>query len=124
MFVSTKWCFNSRIVNAVENCQEHIISIFFLTSMKISGNQMIVVLHVATVLKSFKIVFLLSTFSPLFAQIYVIYNLLWGEHIVILTCLNVIRDFEIISNLSEKDLFIVMIARSWTIQALLRINLV
>lgn len=45
---------------------------------------------------NFQSVFLLNTFSPLFAQTDIIYNnnILQGEHIDVMTCLNVIRDFE------------------------------
>lgn len=47
-----------------------------------------------TILGSFQTVFLLNTFSPLFACTDVMFNVLQTEHADIMTCLNIVRDFE------------------------------
>lgn len=90
--------FHSRLVNTTETNREQIILYFSNVHDNIDdqwkATDRCAAYGFVQFLESFQNVFLLNTFSPLFSQTDVIYNVLQSESVDIMTCLNVIRDFE------------------------------
>lgn len=97
-FAPTRWCFTSRLVNTVETYREHIVQFFSNIHENIDGHwnadDMCKAYGYMQFLEHFQNVFLLNTFSPLFVQTDIIFNILQCEHFDVMTCLNAIRDFE------------------------------
>ena len=97
-FAPTRWCFTSRLVNTVEQYREQIID--FFTSIYESsddtwdGPDRCVANGYSLFLKKFETVFLLNLFSPLFSRTDLLFQMLQADSINILSCLNVIRDFQ------------------------------
>ncbi|XP_039292929.1 zinc finger MYM-type protein 1-like [Nilaparvata lugens] len=96
-FAPTRWCFTSRLVNTIETYREEIIEFFNRINENENdewkGADRCTAMGFIQYLESFQTVFLLNTFSPLFSQTDLIYNILQSEQADIMTCLNVIRDF-------------------------------
>lgn len=97
-FAPTRWCFTSRILITVEKYREPIIE-FFTKINEDSDDEWKGVDGCAAYgfvqfLESFRTVFLLKLFSPLFARTDFLFKVLQSEHLDIVTCLNVIRDFQ------------------------------
>lgn len=90
--------FHSRLVNTIETYREQIILFFSNIHDNIDDQwnetDRCAAYGFMQFLESFQNVFLLNTFSPLFSQTDVIYNIFQSENVDIMSCLNVIRDFE------------------------------
>lgn len=107
-FAPTRWCFTSRLVNTVEQYREQIID--FFTSIYESsddtwdGPDRCVANGYSLFLKKFETVFLLNLFSHLFSRTDLLFQMLQADSINILSCLNVIRDFqEVLENARKCD---------------------